>query len=326
MGAQRADLQKLLGRGAIAVVVAWFIPLSALASFYSANAHSQLQIAETGYEQIANPSSEEELCQFLGEPVGVRCDERRREELGFARDFLKEVSVLYPLGRAAQDPLAVGGIVAGLMASLLGFVVVGGVAAAHVAGEWNHGTVKPLLARDPRRIRFVVSKFVTTWTAGIGLLAIGWAGMASLTPLFRQQYDVPPDPPGFSPGEYAGGQLVRAVIVIGVIAALGTAAGVLVRNPLGSFGLVLGIVFVSLAGAAWRSTFKVSVGYWVAAWMRFRPDTSWGDHLWVDRFPVINPDTSFHPDPWMGFAGLVFTIAVAVMIACYRMVRSEVGG
>jgi ABC-type transport system involved in multi-copper enzyme maturation permease subunit len=326
MAALPADARKLLRRGMLVVAFAWLAALSASVSFYLSNADTQLGIAAAGYEQIAHPSSEVELCQFLGEPVGPQCDKTRDEELRFARAFLRETSRLYPLGEAAQDPVAVGGVVAGLMASFLGFIVVGGVAAAHVGGEWNHGTVKVLLARDPRRIRFALTKFLTAWMAGIALLAVSWAGMASLTPLFRRLYQVPPSLPGFRPWEYAGGQLLRAVVVIGVVAAVGTAAGILLRSSLGAFGLVLGILFVSLAGAAWRSTFKVSVGYWVAAWMRFRPATGWGDHLWVDQFPVINPDASFHPNPWIGLIGLSLTIAVAIIVGSFRMVRSDVGG
>jgi hypothetical protein len=322
----RTEVRKLLRRGTLFMTIAWLGSLGFFASFYLSNAQTQFEVASANYNQIAQPPSLAELCEFLAAPVGPECDRARHEELGFAREFLHETSRLYPVASAAQDPVAVGGMVAGLMASLLGFVVVGGVAAAHTAGEWNHGTVKVVLARDPRRIRFVWRKFLTAWIAGTALLGIGWAGMAALTPVFRRLYEVPPGPSGFTAWGYTGGQLPRAVIVIGVVAALGTAAGVLLRGSLGAFGLVLGLLFVSLTGTAWRSTFKWSVGYWVAAWMRFRPETGWGDHVWVDRFPVINPDASFHPSPWVGLIGLTVTLGVAMMVASFRMVRSDVGG
>src|SRR5207244_1974249 len=118
------------------------------------------------------------------------------------------------VARAAQDPLGVGGVVAGLLTSLVGVLAVGWLAAAHVAGEWSRGTIASVLVAEPRRTRFVLAKFTTACLAGLGLLAFVWASMLALEPFFRRVYDTPPAPAGFEVNSYAAGQLLRATVVL----------------------------------------------------------------------------------------------------------------
>lgn len=326
MRAFAVEMRKLARRATLATAVAWLLALTAVVAFYLANADTQYGIAVSAYEEVAHPPSPPELCRRLAQPVGPACDAAREEELRSARAFLAETSTLYPIAEAALDPVGVGGVVAGLASSTLGFLVVGGLAAAHVAGEWSAGTVKVLLARDPRRLRLVALKVASTWLAGVGLMLAGWACLALLSPMLRRTYQVPPGAPDVAGWGYPAEQMGRAVLVLGAVAAIGVAAGIVVRAPLGAFGVQVAALFAAVVSAAWHSTYRYGPGYFVAAWMGFRPETSWGDHLWVDRFPLVDPRPDMPLDAAYGAAGLVAVIVLALGVAAVRMVRSDVGG
>lgn len=318
--ARRFQARPLLATFASALVI-----LASLISFYLSNATVQYRVALYEYEQYANPLSEGQLCRFLNAPVGPECDRAVEEELRGARQFLREVSELYPLGHVALDPVGVGGMVAGLMASLVGAVAVSAIAAAHVAGEWTYRTIRIIVAKDPRRARFVLARFGAVWAAGIGLLLAAWAVLALAGPLLRLAYEAPP-PAGIDPGGYAIEQVLRAVVALGFFAAVGTALAVVIRNPLGTLGAMLAFIFLALIASAWRTTFRASPATWIGAWMGFLPERLWGDHVWVDQFPLVDPDPALRPDPAVALVALVATGGLALALAALHMRRADVGG
>ena len=253
------------------------------------------------------------------------CSSESLRDLANVTRHLREVSELYPLGHVGLDPIGVGGMVAGLMASLVGAIAVPAVAAAHVAGEWTHRTIRIVLAKDPRRTRFVLVRFVTVWAAGIGLLLTAWAALALAHPLLRLAYEAPP-PAGIDPGAYAVEQSLRAVVALGFFAAVSTALAVVIRNPLGTLGAMLTFIFLALIASAWRTTFRASPATWIAAWMGFLPGRLWGDHVWVDRFPLVDPDPALRPNPTVALVALVVTGGLALALAVLHMRRTDVGG
>jgi len=323
MRAIAAELAKLFRRSIMLTFVATILAFGGIISFYLSNATVQYKIAVDNFNQIAHPASEEALCRFLVEPVGPKCERARSQEMGFAVEFLRDTSDEYPIATAGTNPIGMGGLAAGLMASLIGIVVFAGIATSHVAGEWSLGTVKTVLARDPDRVRFIVLKFISAWVVGIALLLTAWLVLGALSLLFHAIYVVPPRP-GFDTGGFALEQALRCVLVLGVVAAVATAAGVLIRSPVAAFGIVLGLVFVSLFLDAWRTTFRFSLGYWIGAWMRFAPKNAFGDHVWVDRFPLMQSGATTPPSLTVAVIGLLSTIVVALLIAGARMARSDV--
>ena len=318
MSALRAELFKLVRVAALVPALACAGIVAVLVSFSLAHADVQYQVARDTYRQVAHPSSEASLCASERLPVGPKCDRARAQDLPAASDLLRETSAAYPVARAAQDPLGVGGVVAGLLASLFGVLALGWLTAAHVAGEWSRGTISTILVAEPRRVRLVLAKFVTAWLAGIGLLAFAWASMLALEPFFRRVYETPPAPAGFDTTSWAGGQLLRAIVILGAVAALSTALGVLLRRPLAASVALAAAVLVSLGAAAWSSTRSFSPAYWLGAWMRFRPVTRWVDHVWVDS-------RSAHVGQAAAVLALCLTAVAALAVASLRIARSDIG-
>jgi hypothetical protein len=319
-----ADLRKLMRLSFLGVTAAWILILSALVSLHLANADTQYGIATASYEQVAHPESQEILCDFLAQPIGPQCDAAREEELGFATRFLEETQALYPLASAAQDPVGSGGVVAGFMASLIGALIVAGIGGAHVGGEWGHRTVNQVLAGDPRRLKFFIVKIASVWIAGVILLVAGWLTIALASVLFDRWYDVPPAAPSLNFASFAGQQMARALIVIGVVAVLTTSVAVFARSAIGTLGVTAAALMATLVATASASAFRLSPAFWVAGWMRFRPVTMWQDHLWVDRFPLVNPDPDLIPNQWTALIGLVAFLMVVGAIGAVRLLRSDV--
>jgi hypothetical protein len=316
--AVRAELWKLVRPAALLAALACSGVTAVAISFSLAHADVQYRVALDTYRQVAHPRSQAAFCAAEGVTVGPRCAKARTQELAAARDLLRESSDAYPVARAAQDPLGVGGVVAGLLTSLVGVLALGWLTAAHVAGEWSRGTIASVLVAEPRRARFVLAKFIAAWLAGLGLLASVWVLMLALEPFFRRAYDTPPAPAGFEISSFAAGQVLRAVLVFATIAAVSTAAGVLLRRPFAASVAFVGVVVVSLGAGAWGSTLRFSPAYWLAAWMRFRPATQLVDHVWVDV-------SSVHLSQGTAALGLSLAAVAALSIAAARMDRSDVG-
>lgn len=249
----------------------------------------------------------------------ARCPAETLSHLSTAQEEVQQVRERFRLGAVAQDPLGVGGLAAGMMASLVGLIALGAVAGGHTAGEWTQGTVRPLLAKQPSRGQFVVVKFLTTWLVGVGLLLVTWAALLVLVPLFREWYVVPAPPPGFRTAPFVVSRVAKAVLVLGVFAALATAAAVITRHQLGTIAVLLGVAFFGMAGAATQATVPFSFGYWVAAWMGFAPADLWADHLWVDQFPFLNPEAGLVPDPGVGLLGLLASATLTLLLAITLM-------
>lgn len=103
---------------------------------------------------------------------------------------------------ATQHPAGALGFVARLLASSLGFFVVCLLAGLHVGGEWEQGSVKDVLIREPSRLRFVALKTLSLWAASGAILLLAWLGVALFGLLSQHLWPLPqpPQPPPYGSG------------------------------------------------------------------------------------------------------------------------------
>jgi ABC-type transport system involved in multi-copper enzyme maturation permease subunit len=298
----------------------------ALGGGSEAYANLQVRILARDLERYEDPALRPGHCAASNLAEGPECDALLRGQVQALRDDLAAIQRRYRLARAAGDPVAAGGVAAGLAASVTGLAMLMVVAAGHVAGEWTQGTVKVILANDPRRTRFVLAKFAGVFATGLGLILATWAGLLAAGPLFRRMYPfLPPLPRGFSAWSYTGSQIGRAAVVLAAFAALATLAAVVARNLLGTLGVASGLAGLLLGAGVSPVAAKASLGYWVASWMRFRPAGFLLDHVWPEGFPLLSPKP-VRAVPWIGFLGLTATILASLLLAALRMRAADVGG
>jgi hypothetical protein len=290
--------------------------ITILLSIYASTAHRQWRTAKDNLALARAPAYD--VCAALELPLGPECLELRRLELSEAHQFIESTESRFRLAEAQQDPLGVGGVVAGFMASLPGAIVMAGLAGAFVGGEWSSRTIAGVLARDPRRMRFVLVKFLSQWCLGIALMLAAWALLAALGPFLRALYQVPPGPPSFDIGAFTLEHLLRAIVVIGVYASVGTLAAVIARNPLGTFGFSFGFVVAALIFGGIPATYPLSLGYWVGVWMGYHRVDMLADHVWIDRYPTL--DLSLVRPA----IGLVVFAVLLLIVAAASMRRAEV--
>lgn len=278
---------RVLGRPATAVVA-----FSAVAMVFLVVALQQAKAAgqwaiylESG--RLAGVQLQE--CRAGEEPTSV-CAEIARENRVEQQRFAADLRDRYVVSSAATDPIGAAGVAAGLMASLPGLLAVSALAAVHVAGEWALGTVRPLLARSSVRMRLYGAKIFSTWLTALGLLALCWLALVAAAPLIQALYAVPPPPPGFDSGAYAWPMLAKAPLVLAAVAVVGVAAATWLRNVMGTFVLLLAGLFASVVLAGFRPLVEVTPAYWLTSWMGFQPSGSAADHVWVNQFPLLDPD------------------------------------
>jgi hypothetical protein len=288
-----------------------------LFSVVQAAAHRQWARASEALELLGSDPGA--YCADFGfDPSTAECEAFLRVEAEVQREYRRDTIHRFPVVSAQHDPVGVGGVAAGLLTTAPGALAMLAVSAGYTAGEWTRRTMGWLIARDPRRIRLVLLRFSMTWLVGVALIVAVWLALIAMIPLFRWIYDLPPAPAGIDFSDFAIEQAIRAVPVLGVYAAIGTAAAFLTRTPLAAF--LTGVFFLALGVAVssvvpWH---RFSVGYLVGGWMRFSPDNLLVDHLWVDTFPGrMAGDVSLA----LGLAG---TTAVALAVASLVARRSAV--
>src|SRR5262249_57796457 len=129
-------------------------------------------------------------------------------------------------------------------------VLIAVVAGGHWGGEWGLRTIRQLLARQGRRTRVLAAKWLTIWAAGVAVLVCCWLVLAVTAPLIAAGAGLPaPHAPlwaGLGSSASAAG---RAVIVLGLFAAVGTAAGTIARGQLATTAITAGALLLAPLGA-----------------------------------------------------------------------------
>jgi ABC-type transport system involved in multi-copper enzyme maturation permease subunit len=212
------------------------------------------------------------------------------------------------------QPGEIGHVAAGMLASVPGLLLIALVAGGHWGGEWGSRTIRQLLSREGRRNRVLAAKWLTIWAAGVATLVCCWLLLAVAGPVIAGAAGLPgvhvPVWTGLGSSASAIG---RAVIVLGLFAAVGTAAGAIARGQLATTAITAGSMLLTLLIAGIAGIGRLSPASFVQAWMSFDSAGYLPTNFW-SRFVSGGPQLS----ELAGLAGMVLTIAVAAVIARWR--------
>ncbi len=308
-----AELRKLRRPLAVWTVLAVVVLIGLFAWGSSKQASNQLR-----FKRII--TSKVPTCGELGLQPGAACDKRleliRKNGERAAAEQLADVRA----SAQVLSPLGAGRLAAGMMASLMGAVVLLLLAGGHVGQEWSGRTLKQILVQEGRRWRILAAKFASLWIAGMALIAIAWLALAAILPVLNAAY--PLHMPIHAGSALAGslGDVARASLVVAAFAALGLLAAAITRNTLGAFFLAFAFVIATMILAGFPRVARFTLAYWVAGWMRFGQGlASVQTHIWRDDFyPLPFPHTS------VGLIGLVAFGALCAVLAWLRFERSDV--
>jgi len=106
---------------------------------------------------------------------------------------------------------------------------------------------------------------------------------------------------------------LRAILVLGLFAAVGTAAGAIARGQLATTAITAGSMLLALLVAGIASIGRLSPASFVQAWMNFDAAGYLPTNFW-SRFVSGGQQ----PGELAGLIGIVLTSAVAAVIARWR--------
>ena len=170
------------------------------------------------------------------------------------------------------QPGQIGHVAAGMLASLPGLLLIAMIAGGHWGGEWGSRTIRQLLSREGRRGRVLAAKWLSIWAAGVVTLLACWLVLAVTAPVIAAAAGLPAPHAalwtGLASSVSAAG---RALVVLGLFAAVGTAAGTIGRGQLATTAITAGSMLLALLVAGIASIGRISPASFVQAWMGFGP-------------------------------------------------------
>jgi ABC-type transport system involved in multi-copper enzyme maturation permease subunit len=215
---------------------------------------------------------------------------------------------------ALAQPGEIGHVAAGMLASLPGLALIALVAGGHWGGEWGLRTIGQLLSRQGRRGMVLAAKWLTIWSAGVATMLACWAVLALAGPLIAAAAGLPSTHAGLLAGlASSAAAILRAVAVLGLFSAVGTAAGAIGRGQLATTALTAGVFLLALLLAGIATIGKASPASYVQAWMGFAGNGYLPTNFW-SRFG----GSGQHLGQLAGLAGMGITAAVAGLAARWR--------
>lgn len=212
------------------------------------------------------------------------------------------------------QPGEVGQVAAGMLASLPGLLLIAMIAGGHWGGEWGSRTIRQLLCREGRRSRVLLAKWLSTWIAGVVTLAACYLVLAVAAPLIAASAHLPAAQTGLFTGLSASlASAGRAVVVLALFAAIGTAAGTIGRGQLATMAITAGSMLLALLVAGITSVGRLSPASFVQAWMSFGPAGYLPTNFW-SRFIGSGQSLS----QLAGLIGIAATTALAAGVARWR--------
>jgi ABC-type transport system involved in multi-copper enzyme maturation permease subunit len=212
------------------------------------------------------------------------------------------------------QPGEVGHVAAGMLASLPGLLLIAMIAGGHWGGEWGSRTIRQLLCREGRRGRVLAAKWLSTWIAGTLTLLACFLVLACAAPVIAAAAGLPAAHAGLWAGLSSSLSAAgRAVVVLGLFAAIGTAAGTVGRGQLATTALTAGPMLLALLVAGIAGLGRLSPASFVQAWMAFGPAGYLPTNFW-SRFAGAGAGLG----ELAGLAGILVTVAVAAGIARWR--------
>jgi ABC-type transport system involved in multi-copper enzyme maturation permease subunit len=216
-------------------------------------------------------------------------------------------------GQLAQ-PGEIGHVAAGMLASVPGLLLIALIAGGHWGGEWGSRTIRQLLCREGRRGRVLAAKWLSIWAAGVATLLVCYLVLAAAAPVIAAAAGLPAAHSalwaGLGSSVWAA---ARAIVVLGLFAAVGTAAGTIGRGQLATAAVTAGSMLLALLAAGIAGIGQLSPATFVQAWMGFGPAGYLPTNFW-SRFI----SGSEHTGQLAGLLGVLLTAAVAAVIARWR--------
>jgi ABC-type transport system involved in multi-copper enzyme maturation permease subunit len=212
------------------------------------------------------------------------------------------------------QPGEVGHVAAGMLASLPGLLLIAMIAGGHWGGEWGSRTIRQLLCREGRRSRVLIAKWLSIWTAGVATLLACCLVLAVTAPLTAAAAGLPSPHSALWAGLASSASAAgRAVVVLGLFAAVGTAAGTIGRGQLATTAVTAGSMLLALLVASIASIGRLSPASFVQAWMGFGPAGYLPTNFW-SRFIGSGQNLG----QLTGLAGIMLTVVAAAAIARWR--------
>lgn len=213
-----------------------------------------------------------------------------------------------------EQPGAVGQVAAGMFASLPGLLLIALVSGGHWGGEWSARTIRPLLAREGRRTRILVAKWLTVWATGVATMIACWVVLALLAPVLAATSGLPASGMSLWHGLGSSAAAVgHAVVVLGLFSAIGIAAGTLARGQLAATAIAAGTMLLALIVASVGGIGALSPASFVQDWMNFGSASYLPTNFW-SRFVAAGPQAG----QLTGLAGIIATMAIAAAVARWR--------
>jgi ABC-type transport system involved in multi-copper enzyme maturation permease subunit len=212
------------------------------------------------------------------------------------------------------QPGEIGHVAAGMLASVPGLLLIAVVAGGHWGGEWGSRTIRQLLSREGRRTRVLTAKWLTIWAAGVATMVCCWLVLAVAAPVIAAVASLPAAHAslwaGLGSSAAAAG---RASVVLGLFAAVGTAAGVIARGQLATTAITGGSMLLAVLVSGIASVGRLSPASFVQAWMGFDDAGYLPTNFW-SGFAGGTPQLG----ELAGLLGIAATGAGAAVIARWR--------
>jgi ABC-type transport system involved in multi-copper enzyme maturation permease subunit len=215
------------------------------------------------------------------------------------------------------QPGQIGHVAAGMLASVPGLLLIAMIAGGHWGGEWGSRTIRQLLCREGRRGRVLTAKWLSIWAAGVATLLACWLVLAAADSVIAAAAGLP----AAHTAAWAGlgssaSAAAHAIVVLGVFAAVGTAAGTIGEGQLATTAITAGSMLLTLLVAGIAGIGRLSPATYVQAWMSFGPAGYLPTNFW-SRFLGGGQ----HLGPLAGLTGVLATAAVAAAIADWRFAK-----
>jgi hypothetical protein len=219
-------------------------------------------------------------------------------------------------GQLAQ-PGHIGQVAVGMLASLPGLLLIAMIAGGHWGGEWGSKTIRQFLCREGRRGRVLTAKWLSIWAVGVAALLACWLVLAAAGPVIAAAASLPGAHPAWWPGLGSSASAAgHAIVVLGVFAAVGTAAGTIPKGQLATMAATSGSMLLALLVADIAGIGRLSPAAYVQAWMGFGPAGYLPTNFW-SRFVSGGQ----HLGPQAGLVGVLATAAVAAVIVGWRFAK-----
>ena len=212
------------------------------------------------------------------------------------------------------QPGEIGHVVAGMLASVPGLLLIALIAGGHWGGEWGLRTIRQLLSREGRRSRVLAAKWLTIWSAGVATMLCCWLVLLIAGPLIAAAAGLPAPHAALWAGLTSSVSAIgRAVLVLGLFAAVATAAGTIARGQLATTAITAGAMLLALLLAGIASVGRLSPASFVQAWMNFGVSGYLPTNFW-SRFVASGQQLA----QLTGLTGIFLTAIVAALVARWR--------